>query len=523
MFNEFVGVKAFSCQSINVVYFTSLYISERLATDCERFLHASAVGNVRKNIGPMTLAMRTQLPYIADSTRVFESVADLPWASFLDSGRHGKAASRFDFIVAEPYVSLITRGPLTEVHRQGEEVLRLTEDPFVLIRRYLDINPAFGSDLPFSGGALGYFAYDLARRIEKLPSIASIVDPIPDMAIGIYDWALVVDHEEKKSWLVGHGRDPQTKLKWERLIHLLTHPAPQSNRMPFVRHSGVESSFTRERYVQAFEQIQRYIKAGDCYQVNLAQRFSAQVSGDPWLAYQRLRCMNPAPFSAYLSTPSATILSTSPESFLSVHKGLVQTKPIKGTRPRSGQESMDLERIWELKHSEKDQAENVMIVDLLRNDLAKNCVPGSIKVPSLFQVESFETVHHLVSTVTGQLQAGRDAIDLLREAFPGGSITGAPKLRAMQIIEALEGIRRGLYCGAIGYIGFDGDMQTNIAIRTVTINAGQANFWAGGGIVADSVESKEYEESFDKARALLNFLVSFDINPYSSSSLKAIQ
>jgi para-aminobenzoate synthetase component 1 len=240
--------------------------------------------------------------------------------------------------------------------------------------------------------------------------------------------------------------------------------------------------------------------------VNLAQRFEVQTQGDPWTAYQALRIANPAPYAAYLHLPFTTVLSASPERFLRVCGRQVETRPIKGTRARAGHPRLDAERIDTLRASSKDRAENVMIVDLLRNDLAKSCRTGSVKVPRLFDVESFATVHHLVSTITGELAPDKDAIDLLRGCFPGGSITGAPKLRAMQIIEELEPFRRGVYCGAIGYIGYDGSMDTNIAIRTMTIANGRARFWAGGGIVADSVAAEEYQETLDKAAAFLKLV-----------------
>jgi para-aminobenzoate synthetase component 1 len=249
-----------------------------------------------------------------------------------------------------------------------------------------------------------------------------------------------------------------------------------------------------------------FIQAGDCYQINLAQRFSAPAAGDPWLAYQALRIVNPAPYSAYLRTPQGVVLSASPERFLHLRDGMVETRPIKGTRARVGHPRLDAERVAELQASAKDRAENVMIVDLLRNDLSKNCITGSVNVPRLFEVESFATVHHLVSTVTGTLRADRDALDLLRGCFPGGSITGAPKRRAMQIIEELEPQRRGVYCGAIGYIGCDGNMDLNIAIRTLVFSGGSVRLWAGGGIVADSQLDEEYQETFDKAAAMLKLL-----------------
>ena len=461
----------------------------------------------------MPIPLLTEIPYRADSAALFEAVADRPWAVFLDSGLHHPGQARYDIIAAEPYIRLVTRGALTEVHAERTELSRA--DPFELLRQYVAMDTACpprglpsgrAGELPFSGGAIGYFGYDLTRRIERLPARARDAERIPDMVIGIYDWAVVVDHSERRAWLAGQGRDPDTDLKWNALVRLFTDTPPERRRAPFRVTSPVTSNLTPQHYGRAFERVLDYIGAGDCYQVNLAQRFSAEASGDPWLAYQRLRLINPAPYSAFLSTPYAQILSASPERFLRVENRQVETKPIKGTRPRAGHPRLDAELIAELVASEKDRAENLMIVDLLRNDLSKNCELGSVKVPKLFEVESFATVHHLVSTVTGRLAQGRDAIDLLRGAFPGGSITGAPKVRAMQIIEEIEPHRRGVYCGAIGYVGYDGNMDTNIAIRTLVHSHGTVRFWAGGGIVADSQREAEYQETFDKAAALLSLL-----------------
>ncbi len=452
----------------------------------------------------MATPLLTELPYQPDSARLFEAIADLPWAVFLDSGHHHPAQSRYDILSAQPYVRLVTRGVLTEIYNDGIELSR--EDPFALLKRALAIDPACGGSLPFGGGAIGYLGYDLARRLERLPAVAEDAERIPEMAVGLYDWAVVVDHLERRSWLVGQGRDPETDLKWTGLVERFSAPPLEKPRAPFRILSPVASNLTHDAYAGAFRRIRGYIHDGDCYQVNLAQRFSATASGDPWLAYQRLRIINPAPFSAYLNTPYAQILSASPERFLKVEGGRVETRPIKGTRPRAGHARLDAGLIEELRASAKDRAENLMIVDLLRNDLSKNCALGSVRVPKLFDVESFATVHHLVSTVTGELRPDRDALDLLRGCFPGGSITGAPKLRAMQIIEELEPHRRGVYCGAIGYIGFDGNMDVNIAIRTLVHSHGVIRFWAGGGIVSDSKLEDEYQETFDKAAAMLKLL-----------------
>jgi len=444
------------------------------------------------------------LPYRADSAELFEAIADEPWAVFLDSGRPRITAGRLDILAARPFATLVSRGGMTEIRRLGEARLS-PADPFGLLRQALAADGQTTS-LPFAGGAIGYFAYDLARRIEHLPAHARDAEGIPEMAVGLYDWAVVVDHQEKRSWLVSAGRDPRTAAAWDRLVELFSDPPPPPPRQPFRVTGPVSRNFDATSYRRAFSRIKRYISAGDCYQVNLAQRFAAPTAGDAWLGYQALRRLNPAPYSAYLNHPAARILSTSPERFLEARGGRVETRPIKGTRPRAAAPEADAALARELCASVKDRAENLMIVDLLRNDLGKVCTPGSVAVPRLFGLESFATVHHLVSTVTGRLAPGLDTVALLRAAFPGGSITGAPKLRAMQIIEELEPDRRGVYCGAIGWLGFNGDMDTSIAIRTLVSSEGRLRFWAGGGIVADSQAEAEYQECLDKAAALLRFL-----------------
>ncbi|MDP1646271.1 MAG: aminodeoxychorismate synthase component I [Thiobacillus sp.] len=445
----------------------------------------------------------TSLPYHPDSAKLFEAIADEPWSVFLDSGRPRSTMGHIDILSARPYITLVTRAGMTEVLERNRPTLS-PADPFDLLRHYLSVDGQ-STELPFAGGAIGYFGYDLARRIEHMPSQARDAEAIPDMAVGIYDWAVLVDHEQRAGWLVGAGRDAQTEATWNELTALFSDPPYSTARRPF-QVGPITCNFTPDSYRQAFSRIQRYIAAGDCYQVNLAQRFATQVSGDHWLGYQSLRRLNPAPYSAYLNLPGARILSSSPERFLEVKQGRVETKPIKGTRARAAEPEADSALARELGDSTKDRAENLMIVDLLRNDLGKVCAPGSIAVPKLFKIESFATVHHLVSTVTGRLADGVDAVGLLRAAFPGGSITGAPKLRAMEIIEELEPNRRGIYCGAIGWLGFNGDMDTNIAIRTMVSSENSLRFWAGGGIVADSRADEEFQECLDKASAMLRLV-----------------
>jgi para-aminobenzoate synthetase component I len=458
-------------------------------------------------------SLYAELPYSEDSGPLFETVRGEPWPVFLDSGWPLSQYGRFDIIAADPFVTLSCRGQETTVWRRQNTFTSL-ENPLALLQselhRYRQQETVpFTPELPLTGGAIGYFGYDLGRRLEKLPTIALDAEHLPEMAIGFYDWVVIVDHRQQRCLLVGQGHDPSTQERWETLklrLSQITKIAPPS---PFHVSGPIESNMDLQTYQHAFSRIQHYIREGDCYQVNLAQRFSAPAQGDPWVLYRRLRAANAAPFSAYFATPAGVILSTSPERFLQLKEDKVEARPIKGTRPRAADPSVDRQLILELQQSAKDRAENVMIVDLLRNDLGRVCKPGSIHVPRLWAIESFTTVHHLVSTVCGQLAPGREALDLLRACFPGGSVTGAPKIRAMEIIEELEPHRRGIYCGSLGYIGFNGNMDMNIAIRTFAYNRGCLRFWAGGGIVADSMEAAEYRETLDKAAAILGILGEF--------------
>ncbi|MDO9105518.1 MAG: aminodeoxychorismate synthase component I [Methylovulum sp.] len=451
------------------------------------------------------------LPYFADSAALFSSLAGQPWAVFLDSAHPYCLQGRYDIIAADPVCTLLTRGAITEITQGGVTTLS-DANPFELVKQQTclyagqDTN-AFG--LPFNGGAIGYFAYDLARRLENLPVIAADAEGIAEMAVGIYNWAVVVDHHRQKTVLVWQGLDGRTHGE---LLARFSRLPEQACQPVFKVVSDITCNMDKAAYTQAFNRIKRYLMEGDCYQVNLTQRFVAACEGNPWAAYQLLRQVNAAPFSCYLNLPEAQILSSSPERFLKLENGVVETKPIKGTRPRKADYAADQQQISLLENSKKDRAENLMIVDLLRNDLGKTCKTGSIRVPKLFAVETYATVHHLVSTVTGELATNRHALDLLESCFPGGSITGAPKIRAMEVIEELEPNRRGVYCGAIGYVGFNGNMDTNIAIRTLVHAGGTIRFWVGGGIVNDSVVDDEYQECFDKAAALLNVLRQLAVN-----------
>lgn len=456
----------------------------------------------------MTIAnqQKQRLPYFEDSGQLFSKIEHEPWAVFLDSGFPNREHGRFDILASNPKLSLVTHGDVTTIDQQGD-ISYSDKNPFSLVQAYLEnaFPPIEG--LPFNGGAIGYFSYDMARRLEKLPVIAKDEENIPDMCVGIYYWVLIVDHQQQQSWLIANDLNDEEIKRLVRTFSTVTASEMASNAFKVL--SNPQSNMDKDYYCKSFKRIKHYLLEGDSYQVNLAQRFSAACQGNPWFAYQRLRDINPAPFAAYLNLPGVKVLSSSPERFLKVTQREIETKPIKGTRPRNQNLHADQQLINELLNSKKDRAENVMIVDLLRNDISKNCVTGSVKVPKLFDVESFATVHHLVSTVSGTLSKGQHALDLLRNCFPGGSITGAPKIRSMEIIEELEPNRRGIYCGAIGYIGFDGNMDTNIAIRTLIHSDDTIRFWAGGGIVNDSEMEAEYQESYDKAAAMLALLEHF--------------
>lgn len=443
--------------------------------------------------------------YQADASAYFAVIRELPWAAWLDSGGSG----RYDILVAQPVETIITLGGQTQI--QNKYGLNSSEqEPFDLLRQQLGASIEPLSEIPFAGGVLGYWGYDLARRYHRIPEIAKDAENMPEMAVGIYDWAVILDHQELSAKLVSRLRFAETEQILPQLLEKLNSlPQHEKKEKPFCVQGAITSNLTLAAYRNAFDAVQRFLHEGDCYQVNLAQRYAAKATGDAFAAYLELRRLNPAPYSAFLDFPYAQILCVSPERFLKVEQAKVETKPIKGTRPRSSDVTEDVRLAEELSNHQKDRAENLMIVDLLRNDLGKSCEPGSVRAPKLFEVESFANVHHLVSTVEGKLRKGRDALNVLRDCFPGGSVTGAPKQRAMEIIEQLEPHRRGVYCGAIGYIGHDGNMDTNIAIRTLVYSEGAIRCWAGGGIVADSKCDAEYQETLDKATGMLELLRRF--------------
>ena len=443
------------------------------------------------------------LPWQPDAAEhYFAPLSTSPWAMMLHSGFADHPHNRYDIIVAQPCTTLVTRGDVTVVS-DAEKTETSSDDPLRLLQKVLADCPFSDTplpDLPFIGGAVGLWGYDLGRRFENLPQRALNDISVPDMAVGIYDWALIVDHHRQVVTLLCYG-DVNARLAW-----LQQQQAPTV--APFALTSRWQSNMSRQQYGEKFRQVQAYLQSGDCYQVNLAQRFQASYQGDEWQAFVRLNRANRAPFSAFLRLDDSAIMSLSPERFIQLEQGHIQTRPIKGTLPRLEDPIADAEQARRLAHSPKDRAENLMIVDLMRNDIGRVAVPGSVRVPELFVVEPFPAVHHLVSTITATLPAALHATDLLRAAFPGGSITGAPKVRAMEIIDELEPHRRNAWCGSIGYLSVCGNMDTSITIRTVTASEGTLYCSAGGGLVADSEEGAEYQETFDKVNRILSQLES---------------
>lgn len=461
-----------------------------------------------------------QLVPVPDTESLFRRLWSRPHCVFLDSARRENELGRYSFLAADPFDFLEARADERgTLERLAERIARF-------------VSPTVPGLPPFQGGAAGLFSYDLGRQLERLPTPEFDEFEVPCLAVGLYDVVIACDHAENRAWIISQGwpeTDPARRAQRAReraaemrawlttgddqparvvtsAIRTLSvgELAPQYSvgGMP-----GLTSNFSRTGYLDAVARASEYIRAGDIFQVNLAQRLLYPAADHVAELYLRLRRRNPATFAAYFDLGDVQIASASPERFLRVAEHRVEARPIKGTRRRSSSPEADLFTADELRASDKDRAENVMIVDLLRNDLSRVCRPESVRVTELCRLELYEFVQHLVSVVEGELQPNRTALDLLRAAFPGGSITGAPKVRAMEIIAELERVARGPYCGALGYLGFDGAFDANILIRTVTAARGWWQLPVGGGIVAQSVPEREYVETWDKAEGMLRALV----------------
>ncbi|MBB3143529.1 aminodeoxychorismate synthase component I [Halomonas organivorans] len=441
----------------------------------------------------------TPLPYRDSPLALFAALRRRPDAVLLDSGRPAAPGGRYDILSSDP-LSVLEIDAAGHCH--GDDALPADIPPFAAQRVLLERLPRDvpDSDLPFLGGLIGYWSYDLGRCLEPIPGRARPAAGLPAARVGLYDWALILDHERREAWLVASPERRAQVLGW---LEASNDEDDGDTDEDFRLTDDFAAEMSRDDYLARFDAVQRYIRAGDCYQINLAQRFSAHYEGDLWTAYRRLRRATPTPFSGFLAWGDQAILSMSPERFLHCADGRVETRPIKGTRPRGATSEEDRRLAEELTASVKDRAENVMIVDLLRNDLGRVCRPGTVRVPQLCGLESYANVHHLVSVVTGELADERSPLELLAAAFPGGSITGAPKVRAMQIIDELEPSARSAYCGSLGYVDVRGHMDTSIAIRTAVADRGRLHLWGGGGLVADSEGEAEYTETLDKIRHLM--------------------
>jgi len=487
-----------------------------------------------------------------DPVRCCAALEGFPYRLFLDSASATSRFGRYSFLAADPVVVVRSRQRRAEcIDLLAGGQRDIPGDPLAFVRELMAphaADPVSGLP-PFQGGAAGYFAYDWGLTLERLPSPRYDDLTLPDLVLGIYDWVLAWDHEVSRAWIIStgipetdagartarasaraafvrqqlgpgssnmgrHDRvDSSARARVVPTVPGLDHPAGRApshvvDCMWWPTSFELRSSFTRAAYLDAVARVREYIFAGDIFQANLSQRFEAASDESPWSLYVRLRKRNAAPFAAFLDFPEVVAVSASPERFLRVDASRhVETRPIKGTRPRGVGPEHDAALGQALAESAKDRAENLMIVDLMRNDLSRVCAPHTVRVSELFSLEHYATVHHLVSTVVGELGQGVDALDLLRAAFPGGSITGAPKLRAMEIIAELEPSKRGVYCGSIGYWSVTGELDASIAIRTAVCRDGRVYFSAGGGIVADSDPEQEYLETIDKARALIDTLV----------------
>jgi len=433
------------------------------------------------------------ITYYSDSSYYFEKIKHLDWPVFLDScyqkDKPQSKYARFDIIAANPFIKITAKSGITSVsdrngnHQYKQPSLDVLSD---LMNQYQKPSCNF----PFVGGAIGYCSYELNLKSAKKNTIDT-------MMMGIYDWAVIVDHFKKKTYIVSMLLDSKTELFIGKLVDIFKEDKDNFD-FKFKIKTSVSDNLSFIDYKNKFDKVMSYINAGDCYQINLSKKFEVDTAGDSWYFYKKFRDINKSPFMAYLLYDDFEILSGSPERFIKSQDGIVTTRPIKGTRARGSNKELDKKNANELLNSIKDQSENLMIVDLLRNDLSINCEVGSIKVDELFSIESYPNVHHLVSTISGILKKESNNIKLFSDSFPGGSITGAPKIRATEIIDELEEHSRDLYCGSVCYFSFDGSMDSNVAIRSMVHKDQKLHFYSGGGLTVGSNVFDEYQEIEDK-------------------------
>ncbi|WP_037029290.1 aminodeoxychorismate synthase component I [Psychrilyobacter atlanticus] len=444
------------------------------------------------------------------SMELFEAVKkDGNYPFFLDSGMDSQKLGRYSFIGVDPFLMIKSEGSKIRLEEDGK-IETIDGNPLDILQEKLDLYKIEREEIPFVGGGVGYFSYELAHLMEKLPNTVNKEVDIPEMVMGFYDGIVIIDHRDDKKYIGAIG----FKENIEEIIKKIENSIKEYEKnlkikeikKQILKNREISSNMTEDYYLSSIKKLKDYIYSGDIYQVNFTQRFECDFEGDSNELYKNLKSINPAPFAAYLNFGEGEIISSSPERFIKLTDGIIETRPMKGTRPRGKSEAEDKKLKEELVNSEKDRAELLMIVDLMRNDISRVAETGSVKVTELFHLEEYATVLQMVATIQGKLKGELSAVDIIKSTFPGGSITGAPKIRAMEIIDELETTTRNIYTGSIGYLGFDGNMDLNIAIRTIVLKDKKAYFQVGGGIVWDSDPHEEYEESLVKGRALVKAL-----------------
>lgn len=453
--------------------------------------------------------MIKQIETSLNSFQLYSVFKDEPYSFFLDSGMRDDEVGKYSFIGFNPFLVFKSKNDRIEINENGI-ISDFCGDPFEKLREIFSAyHVDYKSDIPFIGGAVGYLSYDLCHHIEELPRTAIDDINIPDCYFGLYDGVIIVDHGKEEVFVAALGLKDSKENIIQNIEKAIQNEKKNGIAIPTSKEKKsveLKSNITKENYTKAIDKIKNYIESGDVYQVNMTQRFECELETSPLELYGKLRKINPAYFSTYIDFGEGQIVSSSPERFIQIKDGIIETRPIKGTRPRGKTTQEDIKNREELVSSEKDQAELLMIVDLERNDLGKVSKTGTVKVDNLFSLEEYPTVFHLVSTIHGEIKSECDVIDCIKATFPGGSITGAPKIRAMEIIDELEPTQRNIYTGSIGYVGFNGNADFNIAIRTIVCKDEKAYFQVGGGIVWDSDANLEYEETLHKGKALMEAL-----------------
>jgi len=438
-----------------------------------------------------------KIPYNIDTTVYYEQIRHLDWPVFFDScyqsDREKSPYARYDIISADPFIKIYSDSNQINVLEKNK-TFTSEEDGLNIVEKYINQYSKPYSEIPFIGGAIGYCSYEMKARAKRN-------SVLPKISMGIYDWALIIDHFLQETYLVTTNADNDTSKNWSTYIELFS-TYKFNKRNDFNVKSDIDDNLSFEAYRKKFNSVMEFLKEGDCYQINLSKQYKALVDGDSWEFYKVFRNLNKSRYMAFLDFKDFEILSGSPERFIQVRDDNVVTRPIKGTKGRDKDPHQDKKNAQILKKSIKDQSENLMIVDLLRNDLSKNCDIGSIKVSELFELESYPNVHHLVSTISGKLKAESSMIKLFSDSFPGGSITGAPKIRAMEIIKELEEHNRELYCGSVVYFSFNRSMDSNIAIRSLFRKGDELYFYSGGALTIASNDCDEYQEIEDKVRII---------------------